>query len=160
MNVQLLGPVEATVEGRPVPIGAGKPRALLALLALRAGSVVSADRLIDGLWGDEPPATANKLVQLHVSQLRKALAASGNGVEIHTRGQGYELHIAPEQVDAQRFEQLVAAGAPREALALWRGPALHDVAGEPFAATEIRRLEELRLAATEDAIEADLAAGR
>ena len=95
MDVRLLGPVEASVDGRPVAIGAGKPRALLALLALRAGSTVSSDRLIDGLWGDAPPATATKLVQLHVSQLRKALA--GDGEQIVTRGHGYELRARPRR---------------------------------------------------------------
>ena len=118
------------------------------------------DRLIEGLWGESPPATASKMVQLHVSQLRKALAVSGNGAEIFTRGHGYELRVAQEVVDTQRFERLVARGMPREALALWRGPALDDVAGEPFAAAEVRRLEEMRLAAVELAIERDLEAGR
>ena len=160
MYVQLLGPVEASVEGRPVAIGSGKPRALLALLALHARSVVPADRLIEGLWGEEPPATAHKLVQIHVSQLRKAFAENGNAAQIVTRGQGYELDIDAAQVDARWFEHLVELGEAREALALWHGPPLHDVAGEPFAAAEIRRLEELRLTALENAIERDLAAGR
>ena len=160
MYVQLLGPVEASVEGRPVAIGSGKPRALLALLALHARSVVPADRLIEGLWGEEPPASAHKLVQLHVSQLRKAFAENGNAAQIVTRGQGYELDIDAAQVDAQWFEHLVELGEAREALALWHGPPLHDVAGEPFAAAEIRRLEQLRLTALENAIERDLAAGR
>ena len=160
MDVRLLGPVEASVDGRPVPLGAGKPRAVLALLALHAGSTISSDRLIDGLWGEQPPATATKLVQVYVSQLRKALAAAGNGGEIVTRGHGYELRLGSDDVDVRRFERLVASGMPREALALWRGPALDDVAGEPFAAAEIRRLEEQRLAAVELAIERDLQAGR
>ena len=160
MYVQLLGPVEASVEGRPVAIGSGKPRALLALLALHARSVVPADRLIEGLWGEEPPASAHKLVQIHVSQLRKAFAENGNAAQIVTRGQGYELDIDAAQVDARWFEHLVELGEAREALALWHGPPLHDVAGEPFAAAEIRRLEELRLTALENAIERDLAAGR
>jgi WD40 repeat protein/DNA-binding SARP family transcriptional activator len=160
MDVRLLGPVEASVDGRAVAVGAGKPRALLAMLALNAGSTVSSDRLIDGLWGDPPPATAAKLVQLHVSQLRKALAAAGNGKQIVTRGHGYELRLGPEELDLTRFQRLVAGGRPREALALWRGPALDDVGDEPFATAEIRRLEELRLAAVELAIERDLDAGR
>ncbi len=155
MDIRLLGPVEASVDGRAVAVGAGKPRALLALLALHAGSTVSSDRLIEGLW-DEPPATAVKLVQLHVSQLRKAIGAAG----IVTRGHGYQLRLGPEDLDVTRFERLVAGGRPREGLALWRGPPLDDVAGEPFAAAEIRRLEEQRLAAVEQAIEVDLGAGR
>jgi WD40 repeat protein/DNA-binding SARP family transcriptional activator len=160
MNVGLLGPLEASVDGHALHLGAGKPRALLAILALHPGEPVSAERLIDGLWGEQPPATATKLVQLYVSQLRKALAEIGDGAAILTRGHGYELDVAAEDVDAGRFERLVADGAPREALALWRGPPLDDVAGEPFAAAAIRRLEELRLTALERAIDADLAAGR
>ena len=154
MDVRLLGPVEASVDGRPVAVGAGKPRALLALLALHAGSTVSSERLIEGLWGEQPPATAVKLVQLHVSQLRKAFGTT----PIVTRGHGYELRL--DDLDVTRFERLVAARRPREGLALWRGPPLDDVAGEPFAAAEIRRLEELRLSAVELAIDLDLAAGR
>ena len=160
MDVKLLGAVEATSNGHSIPLGGGKPRALLALLALNAGSTVSMARLIDGLWGEEPPATAGKLVQLYVSQLRKALAANGEDKAILTRRHGYELRAGPDEVDLARFERLVAGGAPREALALWRGPPLDDVADEPFAAAEIRRLEELRLAALEFAIEHDLEAGR
>jgi len=160
MDVQVLGPVEASVEGRSIPLGGGKPRALLAMLALNAGSTVSTERLIDGLWGEEPPASANKLVQVYVSQLRKALGSSADGAEIVTHRHGYELRVAPDVVDAGRFERLVANGAPREALALWRGPPLDDVADEPFAGAEIRRLEELRLAALELAIDRDLEEGR
>jgi WD40 repeat protein/DNA-binding SARP family transcriptional activator len=153
MHVRLLGPVEASVDGRVVAIGAGKPRALLALLALHNGSTVSSERLIEGLWGEQAPATATKLIQLHVSQLRKAFGPA----PIVTRSHGYELRL--DDLDVTRFERLVAARRAREALALWRGPPLDDVA-EPFAAAEIRRLEELRLTATELAIEIDLAAGR
>ena len=159
MHVRLLGSVEASIDGHPVGLGAGKTRALLALLALHP-EPVSADRLIEGLWGEEPPATASKLVQVHVSQLRKALVAAGGNGEIVTRDHGYELRVAPEDVDVRRFEQLVAAGSPREALALWRGRPLDDVRAEPFAPAEIRRLEEERLDALEHAIELDLAAGR
>src|SRR5215218_8005474 len=130
MDVRLLGPVEVSVEERPVAIGASKPRALLAMLALRAGSLVSVERLIDGLWGEQPPVSATKLVQLYVSQLRKALAAAGDGAAIATRGHGYELRLAADELDVERFERLVADGAPREALSLWRGQPLGDVAGE------------------------------
>ena len=160
MHVSVLGPLEASVEGRPLQLGAGKPRALLALLALHAGEPVSTDRLIDGLWGERPPASATKLVQLYVSQLRKALAAAGDGAAIVTRGHGYELRLAPDELDVGRFERLLAEGAPREALSLWRGRPLDDMTGEPFAASEIRRLEELRLSALEQAIDADLESGR
>jgi WD40 repeat protein/DNA-binding SARP family transcriptional activator len=147
-------------DGRTVPLGGPKPRAVLAMLALDPGTTVSTDRLIEGLWGDEPPTTAAKTLQVYVSRLRKALTANGDGTEIVTRARGYELRLAPDDIDACRFERLLAHGAPREALALWRGPPLDDVADEPFAAGEIRRLEELRLAAIEQAIDADLAAGR
>ena len=141
MDVRVLGPLEASVDGRPLAIGAGKPRALLAMLALQAGSTVSTGRLIDGLWGERPPATAAKMLQQLVSQLRMALAASGGDAEVVTRGRGYELRLEHDDVDVRRFERLVAEGAPREALGLWRGPALDDLANEPFAAAEIRRLE-------------------
>jgi predicted ATPase/DNA-binding SARP family transcriptional activator len=160
MDIRVFGLLEASVDGRPVPLGASKPRALFAMLALDAGSVVSVGRLIDGLWGEDPPATAPKLVQVYVSRLRHALGAAGCGSAIVTRGRGYELRVDPGAVDAARFEQLISRGSPREALALWRGPPLDDLADEPFAAAEIRRLEELRLAALELAIEHDLAAGR
>ena len=136
------------------------------MLALELNRTVSMDRLIEGLWGEQAPASAPKLVQLYVSQLRKLLGAEA---EIVTRGRGYELRLAAERVDAARFEGLVAeatdadgpaARLAREALALWRGAALADVADEPFAAAEISRLEELRLRAAELAVEGDLAAGR
>lgn len=170
MEFQILGPLEATEQGRPLPLGAHKQRALLALLLLRRGEVVSADRLIDELWGEQPPRTATKSLQVHVSHLRKAL---GDGV-LETRGRGYVLQVDREQVDVERFERLLEEGREalavgearsaaeilRQALALWRGPALADIAYEPFAQTEIARLEELRLAALEERIEADLALGR
>jgi YVTN family beta-propeller protein len=166
LHLNLLGPVEVTLDGHPLPLGATKQRAVLALLALQANTTVGVDRIVDGLWGDEPPATATKMVQLYVSQLRRVLA--GSGAEIETHGRGYALCVDAESVDATRFERLVACAADRRdgadparpALALWRGPALADVAAEPFAAAEIRRLDELRLRATELAIDADMATGR
>jgi WD40 repeat protein/DNA-binding SARP family transcriptional activator len=160
MNISVLGPVEVSAGGRPVAIGAGKPRALLALLALHEGSTVPTERLVEGLWGEDPPATAVKMVQACVSQLRQALAAAGDGAQIVTRGRGYELRLGDGGLDARRFERLIAECRPREALALWRGAPLADVADEPFAAAEIRRLEELRLTAIEQAIDGDLVAGR
>ena len=93
--------MEASVDGRQIALGAGKPRALLAMLALNADSPVSTVRLIDGLWGEQPPATATKIVQVYVSQLRKALAAGGDGAEIVTRGRGYELRLGSGAVDAR-----------------------------------------------------------
>src|SRR4051794_38810882 len=162
MELLVLGPIEARMDGREIPLGAAKQRAVLAMLALRANSTVSADELMEGLWGEHPPASGPKMVQQYVSQLRKQLAAAEDGAAptIITRGRGYELRIPPEDVDVSRFVRLVERGAAREALALWRGGALDDIADEPFAAVEIRRLEELRLNALEEAIDNDLADGR
>ena len=161
MEVLVLGPLEARTNGRQIPLGAAKQRAVLAMLALRANSMVSADELMEGLWGEHPPASAPKMVQQYISQLRRLLAGGDAGdATIVTRGRGYELRIAPEDVDVARFIRLVERGATRQALALWRGAPLDDIADEPFAAVEIRRLEELRLNALADAIDADLAAGR
>src|ERR1700754_3177169 len=156
MLVNLLGPIEAVTDDGAVGLGGSKQRAVLAMLALQTGATVSADRLIDGLWGEHPPASALKLVQLYVSHLRKALGED----LIATHGRGYELRLARHDVDAARFERLRARGAAREALRLWRGSPLADVAGEPFAAPEIRRLEELHTAGLEVAIGQDLDAGR
>jgi YVTN family beta-propeller protein len=128
------------------------------MLALRVGRTVSADRLAEGLWGEQPPASAPKMVQLYVSQLRRLLDADGAGIA--TRGRGYELQLEHGVIDAVAFERLLEQSRAREALALWRGQALADVADEPFAAAEIRRLDELRMRAVEQAIDADLAAGR
>src|SRR5262245_24136487 len=171
MRLNILGNVEASVDDRLIAVGGAKQRAVLAMLGLDANRAVTADRLIEGLWGDDPPASAAKMVQNYVWRLRQVLADDG-GVEIVTRGRGYELRIDRELVDVCRFEALVAEaaraaenggpvnGAAREALALFRGDPLTDVADEPFAMAEIRRLEELRLTAAELAIDADLAGGR
>ena len=166
MEFRILGPIEVALNGETLAIGQGKQRALLALLVLRTGEVVSTDVLIDELWHGRAPATAPKSLQVYVSRLRKVL---GDGI-IGTRPPGYVLDVAPEDVDLYRFEQLVsdargqppseAAATLRDALALWRGSPLADVADEAFAQHEIARLEELRLAATEDRIDADLALGR
>jgi YVTN family beta-propeller protein len=158
VDVRLLGPLEVRLEDGPVELGPRKQRAVLAMLALEAGRTVSADRLAEGLWGDELPPSAAKMVQLYVSHLRRAL--DGEAVRIVTRGRGYELQLADGEIDAARAERLLEQARPREALALWRGEPLADLADEPFAAAEIRRLEDLRLRATEMAIDADLAAGR
>ena len=167
IEIRLLGPVEARLDGRLVALGPPQQRAVLAMLALQVNRTVSTDRLIDGLWGERAPPSAHKLVQLYVSHLRKLL--TGCEAAIVTRGRGYELQLAADQVDAARFERLVNAaarpnesanGEAREALALWGGGVLADLADEPFAAAEIRRLEQLRLQAAELAIGADLAAGR
>ena len=166
MEIRLLGSVEASADERPVALGGSKQRAVLAMLGLEANRLVTADRLIEGLWGEEPPASAGKMVQNYVWRLRKALA-NGGDAEIVTRGRGYELQIDRELIDALRFERLVgeatrgaAADSARQALALFRGEPLADIAEEPFAGAEIRRLGELRLVAAELAIDSDLAAGR
>jgi YVTN family beta-propeller protein len=158
MDLLLLGPIEARLDDRPISLGPRKQRAVLAMLALEVGHTVSADRLSEGLWGERAPPSAPKLVQLYVSHLRRAL--DGNGAQIVTRGRGYELRLVDGAVDAVSFERLVEQGRAREALALWRGEPLADVADEPFAAGEIRRLQELRVRAAELAIDGDLAAGR
>ena len=170
MHIRVLGPLEASIDDQPVAIGGAKQRAVLAMLVLEANHTVSGERLIEGLWGDDPPASAPKMVQNYVWKLRGALPSEG-GAEIVTRGRAYELRIDRDRVDVCRFERLVleasraaTAGRPtsaaREALALFRGEPLADLGEQPFADPEIRRLEELRLAATELAIDADLAAGR
>ncbi len=137
MELRLLGPVEASADGRPVPLGAAKQRAVLAMLALRANRPVPADELAEGLWEEPLPASAPKMVQQYVSHLRRELH-DGDGPRIVTHGRAYELRIAPDDVDVGRFERLLAEGAVHEALALWRGPALAALAGEPFAQAEIR----------------------
>jgi DNA-binding SARP family transcriptional activator len=167
LEFRLLGPLEAVDNGESVPLGGRQQRALLAALLLRRGEVVSADQLIDSLWGERPPATASTIVQLYVSRLRKLL---GRDVLL-TRAAGYELDVASHQIDAGRFEALLATAAEtdgpaetarvlRQALALWRGPALGDFAYDGFAAAESGRLEDLRLVALEDRIDADLLLGR
>jgi DNA-binding SARP family transcriptional activator len=167
VEFRILGPLEVVEQGRALPLGGARQRALLALLLTRANEVVSADRLTDELWGAKPPRTAANALHYHVSQLRKALAP---GNLIVTREPGYLIRVEPDQLDLLRFERLVAeaqdtlpqnsARVLREALGLWRGPALSDLEREPFAQAEIRRLEELRLVALERRIDADLALGR
>ena len=161
MDFRILGPLEVLHEGRVVALGGSKQRALLALLLLHANQTQTPDRLIDELWGDHPPATAAKTLQAHVSRLRKALAAHDGAVV--TRAHGYELRLDPGCLDAHRFERLVGEGRGalatarpewalarlQEALALWRGPPLADLAYEPFAQGEIARLDELRVTALE-----------
>jgi DNA-binding SARP family transcriptional activator len=166
LEFRILGPTEVWDDGTQLQLGGPKQRAVLALLLLDAGRVVSTDRLIDLLWGEQPPATAPTSLQNFVSQLRKLLGPD----VLTTKPPGYRLEIAPEQLDVERFRRLVEAakqGSPderasrlREALALWHGPPLADLAFEAFAQNEIARLEELRLAALEDQIQADLDGGR
>jgi len=170
VDFRILGPLEVEDDGLVHALGGAKQRALLVLLLLRANQVVARDRLIDDLWGDAAPETAASALQGYVSELRKTL-----GPElIHTRAPGYLLRVDPESVDLGRFERLVregraalvagdaqeAAGTLSDALALWNGQPLADLDSTPFAYAERLRLEELRLAAVEDRIEAELALGR
>jgi DNA-binding SARP family transcriptional activator/WD40 repeat protein len=158
VKIRVLGSLDVEVDGHSVKLGGPKQRAVLSMLALSANETVSLERLIDGLWGEEPPPTAGKMIQQYVSQLRR-LIAQDDGAEIVTHGRGYELHVDLSAVDALRFEQLVEQDRAGEALALWQGPPLADMHEEPFAASEARRLEELHLAAIEQSIEADIEAG-
>jgi len=175
VRISVLGPLEVTAQaGRPVRVGGRRARALLILLALDAGRVVSARALIDRLWGEDRPADAANALQSLVSRLRVALRQAGvpDGV-LESRPAGYRLAVQPHAVDAIAFEsqaragrQALARGAAQEAAALlrqalgaWRGSALTDVAGEEFALAPAARLAELRAAATLDRIEADLALG-
>jgi DNA-binding SARP family transcriptional activator len=156
VEFRILGPLEVVGDdGRPVPLPPAKPRALLVLLLLNRNRTVRTDVLVDQLWDERPPATATKTVQVYVSQLRKAL-----GDRLQTRPGGYELRVDDGELDADRFERLADERDYRRALALWRGPALVDVRGEGFARSAAERLEESRLAAHEDRIDADLDAGR
>ena len=166
LEFRILGPLEVADEGEPLQLSGQKQRALLALLLLDVNRVVSTDRIVDALWGEEPPRTAATSLQNFVSQLRKLL---GSDVLV-TKQPGYQLRIAPEQLDLERFVRLVEeareeppaerAAKLRRALALWRGRPLADLGFEAFAQQEIGRLEELRLAALEDRVEAELEAGR
>jgi predicted ATPase/DNA-binding SARP family transcriptional activator len=157
LEFRLLGPLEVLDDhGAPVPLGGRRPRALLAQLLLQPNAVVSTDRLIDGIWGESPPASVQNALQVHVHALRSALGAD----RIHTRPPGYLVRVDEGELDAERFERLVAAGELHDALALWRGPALADLAGEPFARAGAAPFEERRLAALEARLDADLAAGR
>jgi DNA-binding SARP family transcriptional activator/tetratricopeptide (TPR) repeat protein len=156
MEFRILGPLEVLDNGRVVDVGAAKQRALLAVLLLNANRVVSRDRLVEALWGERPPATAQKALQVYVSQLRKAVGRD----RLLTRSPGYELDVGPGELDLERVETLVAEGQLEEALALWRGSPLAEFAYEPFAQTEIARLEELRLNSLELRISRDLMEGR
>ena len=172
MQFRILGRLEVVDRDRRVLLPRGRGRSLLGLLVLRAGEVVSSDRLIDLLWGTAPPPTAAKALHGLVSTLRKRLEPREHGQVppvLQTRPPGYVLAIDSDQVDANRFRRLVAEATAgpaferatrlRGALGLWRGPALHEFAYEPFAQAAIAELEELRLTALEERVDADLALG-
>ena len=170
MQFRILGPLEVEAHGEPRALGGAKQRAVLAVLLLHANRVVSRDRLIDAVWGEHVPETANSALQGYVSALRKMLGAD----LILTRAPGYVLETAPASVDLGRFESLVAEGSAafaageaspasellREALDLWRGEPLADLDSVEFVQIERPRLEELRLSAVGERVDADLALGR
>jgi predicted ATPase/DNA-binding SARP family transcriptional activator len=167
---RILGPVEAVLDGQPAALGAPKQRALLALLLVNRRRVVSAEQLIDGLWGETPPASALQSLQVYVHGLRRAVG----GERIETAGRGYRAVVDEEELDLDRFERTLERGRAalaadraedavedlRQALALWRGPALADLPEETRRTAEAERLEELRLTALELRYEAELACGR
>jgi len=174
----VLGPLEVRRNGRPLAMYGPKQRALLAILLLHANEVVSTDRLIDELWGDDAPRTRAAALQMRVSALRKVLQGRGQRESpsdlLVTRAPGYLLRVEPDKLDAARFERLFAAGRRalregdpataatvlHEALSIWRGDPLADFTYEPFAQAEISRLGELRASAIEERIAADLELGR
>jgi predicted ATPase/DNA-binding SARP family transcriptional activator len=175
LQIELLGPVEAWVDGRPVALGGGRPRALLAVLALMAGRVVTSDRLIDELWGEDPPARARDSLQVHVSRLRKGLTEAGaGGGRLVSHAGGYVLEVRPGERDVDRWRQAldrarqaradgaanVAREGVEEALGVWRGQPLGGVSTNSLLAAERARLEEERLAAVIEGIELDLELGR
>lgn len=177
MEFAILGPLEVLNQHRRIEISSAKERLLLAVLVVHANAVISADRLIEALWGAEPPVTAANTLQTYVSHLRRALepgrAPRAQDGVLRTQGHGYALAVVPESIDAVRFEQLARAGRDalhsdpeqaaailRAALGLWRGEPLTEFGFELFAQTEITRLNELRATALEDRVEADLALGR
>src|SRR2546423_294961 len=165
IEFRLLGPLAVVEDGRAIALDRQRLRALLAYLLLHANELIPSERLIDEVWGPEPPKTAGASLQNYVSRLRKALGAE----LIVSQSPGYILRVDPERFDLARFERLTAearGAEPREraeklraALALWRGPALEDLAFEQFVRDEVGRLEEARLAALEERIEAELALG-
>jgi DNA-binding SARP family transcriptional activator len=166
MEFRILGPLEVESDGQLLQIGSRHPRALLTVLLLDANRAVSRDRLVEALWGDEPPERSANALQVYVSQLRKTLGRD----LISTQQPGYLIHVKDGQLDLELFHQLVAesrllepegvARTLRQALSLWRGQPLYDLADAQFVEVERRRLEELRVSALEARIEAELALGR
>src|SRR5438874_8735980 len=173
MEYRILGPLEVVDEGEPVALGRLKERLVLAVLLLHANEFVSRERLIDELWGESPPPTAKKAVNVYVSQLRKALTRNGHD-PIATADGGYRLEVGSDELDAAHLRRLLASARERavageletaaellrEALALWRGPALGGLLLESHGRDEIAQLDELRLTALMDRIDCDLALGR
>ena len=174
VDFKILGPFEVSDDsGREIRLPAGRERTLMAVMVLRRGEVVSVDALVDALWGEHPPSTAAKAVQGYVSHIRRLVGQSGADGMLVTQAPGYVLRVPDGQVDARRFELLVARGwrsldedpaaalsTFEDALALWRGPPLDEFAFSEFAQREIQRLEELRLETVEGRVEALLRLGR
>ena len=180
VEYRVLGPFEVRRGDEPVRLPTGNERALLAMLLLHANEPVSSDRLIDALWGESPPPSAAKMVQIYISRLRQRLDpepasdADDGGAVLVTHAGGYQLRVVPGTSDLDEFGQLRREGTRAlasghharalaklsQALALWRGPALADFSFAAFAQQEIARLDDLRLATLEDRIEAELALGR
>ena len=172
LELGILGPIEVRTDGVPASLGGPRQRAVLAVLAINPNQVVSVDRLVDDIWGEHPPATAVHTLHVFVSRLRRAMSAAGE--RLLTRPPGYVLELGMDELDADRFERLydtaraaMAAGRAEDAVALlsqahalWRGRPLADFTYEPFAQGAIARLEELRLNAREELIDAQLAVGR
>jgi DNA-binding SARP family transcriptional activator len=168
MRFRVLGPLEVSAGAERIALGGPKQRSVLASLLVRPNQVVSADDLIDQLWGEDPPDTARKTLQSYVTHLRRALGPD----RLEWRAPGYVLHLDPQELDAARFESLVresravkghpdrSAALYRQSLELWRGPAFADLGGDGALAAEAHRLEELRLEALEGRLAADLDAGR
>ena len=172
MEFRILGELQALDDDDPIELGSPRERALLARLLIDANAIVSADRLIEDLWAGRPPATARHALHVYVSQLRKVLRS--DGARLQLAGTGYRLHVETQELDALRFESLAAEGRGAldrgdpdaastllgEALELWRGPPLMEVADETFAREEAGRLEELRWSTIEHRVWADLELGR
>src|SRR5881398_1284657 len=173
VEFRILGPLEVVEDGQQVALGTLKERLVLAVLLLHANEFVSRERLIDDLWGEAPPPTARKAVNVYVSQLRKALGQAGVD-PIATASGGYRLHVEPDAVDASRVQLLVASAREhvaqgelqtaaerfKEALSLWRGPTLAGLQLESRGRDEVAQLDELRLTVLMDRIDCDLALGR
>ena len=173
LDLRVLGPLEVLREGKLVAVTASKERALLALLIANQGRTLPVGQLAEDLWEGSPPESASAALRVHISRLRRTLAASGIEGILVTRSPGYLLDVPPEAVDITRFQRLVDAARAassedrpgeavtlfREALSLWRGPALAEVAASTFATAEAIRLEQSRLTALEDCLAAELDCG-
>jgi DNA-binding SARP family transcriptional activator len=174
IEFRILGPLEVSADGRLLTLGSPKQRALLGLLLVHANETVARDRLIEELWAEAAPATVESALHVYLSRLRRLLNSAGASGALVRQAHGYTLRVEPEQLDANRFGRLVGEGSEalatgkaelaaerlREALALWRGPPFADLQAERFAATAGARLEEERVSALEQRLEADLALGR